>query len=89
MLGMLFDIDIWKESIMTYKVGDKVKIWNTTLGGKPVVEGDAVLKKRLSDTGGLDRWEVEFSSMPGERYERSMDVSKNIEAQSIMNTDNQ
>jgi len=61
------------------KAGDITKIYNTTLGGKQVVEGEAKLIKP-SDLGndglspGYECWLLEFTDQKGEYFDRVIKV---------------
>jgi len=61
------------------KAGDITKIYNTTLGGKQVLEGEAKLVKP-SDIGndgledGYEYWQVEFTDERGEYFDRVIKV---------------
>ena len=50
-----------------YKVGDRVTVHNTTLGGRPIIEGEAIVR-RVLNAG--DTYEVEFVKEPGAIYDR-------------------
>lgn len=50
-----------------YKVGDRVTVHNTTLGGRPIVEGKAIVRRVLNAD---DAYEVEFVKEPGATYDR-------------------
>lgn len=45
------------------KAGDKVTIYNTTISGKRIIEGEAILVKKTTDLGEVENWLVRF---PGE-----------------------
>ena len=49
-----------------FKVGDKVTVCNSTLGGREFIEGQATVRQAIGD----DRYMVEFDQEPGETYER-------------------
>ena len=50
-----------------YKVGDRVTVYNTTLGGRPIIEGEAIVRRVLNED---DTYEVEFVKEPGATYDR-------------------
>lgn len=62
------------------KAGDIVEVKNTTIGGKPIIEGNAKLIKP-SDIGndglneGYEYWQVEFTDSKGEYFDRIVEVS--------------
>ena len=50
-----------------YTVGDQVTVHNTTLGGRPFIEGEAIVRRILNED---DAYEVEFVKEPGVTYDR-------------------
>jgi hypothetical protein len=56
------------------KVGDKVLVWNTTLGGEVVKDGIAIIRKIIKNDSECEPGsyfvKVEFEDEPGIAYQR-------------------
>ena len=55
----------------TFKRGDKVWIFNCTMSGKFIVEGQAVILDKIKDVD--EQYRVRFMPSLGEEYERFVD----------------
>ena len=59
------------------EVGQLVTVYNQTLDGAPIVEGDATVKEILEDMGnGFFACRVEFVTQPSELFFRWIDADE-------------
>lgn len=56
--------------IKDLKVGDRVEIHNSTLSGRPIVEGIATIKRIVSQDEERIYAQVEFENEPAKTYPR-------------------
>ena len=69
---LIFVVALLKEADMVgLKEGAKVVIYNTTLDGRTVREGEAILVKLIEESSpGYQRWQVRFDDEPENIYFR-------------------